>query len=371
MTIKMNRQVYSDHVDAFLVLLRSGLWTEAPDDMSLFPLSDYSWNSVYELARRHSVTGLVYSGMLRLPDDFMPCRNLLLRWVAEVDAIEKRNRLTDAVLARLASWFSSCSVRAVLVKGQGVAAAYAEPGLRECGDIDFFFPDADGWRVALIELQRRGVVLEHHADGAFSFRMGGVEIELHRSLVDVHAPAACRFAERFVRDKGFVARDIVPASGVKVLMPVPVLDLVMQNAHILKHMLGRGIGLRQYCDIAAAYRAYRGMFAHDEYMYACRCMGLARWTTMLHGFLAGPLGADASLLPSVGGNGVSDRLFERVMLTGNFGRGTSRLSGASGYVRKLNTVRSFLGNACFSLSTAPAEALWTFADLVSGQFKKR
>lgn len=47
--------------------------------------------------------------------------------------------------------------------------------------------------------------------------------------------------------------------GLDVRIPSPVLNLLLQSLHILKHALGWGIGLRQLCDMARS--CYK---LHDE-----------------------------------------------------------------------------------------------------------
>ena len=64
---------------ALLSLLRAGLWEQMPDGLSLFPLSEAEWEEVYLLARRQTVTGLVWQGISYLPDEWMPPGKVLVR----------------------------------------------------------------------------------------------------------------------------------------------------------------------------------------------------------------------------------------------------------------------------------------------------
>lgn len=70
-----------------------------------FPLSGESWENIYRMARRQTVTGLVYRGVCHLPDEMLPPEKLLVRWVAEINAIEQRNHRMNAVLAELYEMF--------------------------------------------------------------------------------------------------------------------------------------------------------------------------------------------------------------------------------------------------------------------------
>ena len=142
---------------ALLVLLRSGLWEREPDDLGCFPLSDESWGRLYRLARQQTVTGVVFHGLQHLPDELLPPGPLLLRWAAEVDAIERRNRAVDAAVAELCSKFRANGLEPVLQKGQGVALCYADPALRESGDIDFCFAGSRSFAAAAACVRQMGI----------------------------------------------------------------------------------------------------------------------------------------------------------------------------------------------------------------------
>ena len=75
-----------------LALVRAGLWEREPVETVDLALSDEGWNNVYRLARQQTVTGLAFEGLRHWPERLCPPEPLLLRWAAEADAIERRNR---------------------------------------------------------------------------------------------------------------------------------------------------------------------------------------------------------------------------------------------------------------------------------------
>ena len=89
------------NVSALFVLLRAGLWEKKPDDISLFPLSEDEWTEIFGMARKQTVTGIVYAGICRLPDELMPPSRVLLKWVATIDGIERSNVKMNRTIARL------------------------------------------------------------------------------------------------------------------------------------------------------------------------------------------------------------------------------------------------------------------------------
>ena len=109
--------------NAFFTLLRAGLWGETPDG-SCFPLQEKEWNLLYGQARKQTVEGIVYDGLLLLPDPYFPPRAVLLLWTAGVDALERRNKRMNRVIGEQNRWFEENGIEAWLLKGQGVAACY-------------------------------------------------------------------------------------------------------------------------------------------------------------------------------------------------------------------------------------------------------
>lgn len=261
--------------DAFLVLLRAGLWGKFPENRGLFPLNEEEWERVFAMSRRQSVSGMVFDGICLLPETLQPSPAVFAKWIVIADAIEEFSGRMNAALKDLTGLFVNEGLRPVLQKGQGVAALYPEPSHRECGDIDFYFPERQPLRQAprpgkesplpvadpakvtgetmddkAVELVRRhGVTVTRMPDGSQTYEWHGIDVEHHSAIIDLRSPAAIRLSGELDETREFVPTDI--ADGLRV--PSPALNALMLNSHILKHALGRGIGLRQMCDLAMAY----------------------------------------------------------------------------------------------------------------------
>jgi len=357
---------------AFLTLLRAGLWEREVDDLSLFPLTPDEWADVRKMSHRQTVDGIVYQGLCRLPDRLLPPDDQLLRWVAGADAIERHNATMNDAVGSIFAFFRSGGLRPVLLKGQGVARFYERPSLRECGDIDIYFPHKDDMGLAVSALTRRGLRLSADADGCAHCQWQGVPVELHNRLSDVAAPARRRRLSACEREKGFENFVLPAGGGDEIEMPSPFLNLLLLNTHILKHAIGWGIGVRQLCDLARACHQQGAEVSADEMKREIRRLGLLRWTRMLHAFLTEYLGLPPSSLPFASEPISPAPLLGLVMSGGNFGkdiRPDSATSGCSTFRRKVATAGAFSKNALFSLKYAPGEAVWTFLRLFSGQIK--
>ena len=326
-------------VPVLLSLLRAGLWgASSPFPEGLFPCPAPVWESVYLLSCRQGVCGLAYGGLLLLPPALLPPAPLLARWVAAVDAIERKNRLSASVLSEL---YPKFPVAPVLLKGQGVGRHYGAPHWRECGDIDLYVPCGPSFTASCSVLEGLGACPSVRADGSVSCLWRGIELELHPFPTGLRSPRSRRVLSGLCDLPDSFSRTPLPGvpSG-PVLVPSGELELLLLSAHILKHAVGWGVGLRQLCDMARACHRLCGRYDRASYRCACRR----------------PCPPDALL-------GV-------VLRGGNFGLYAPgrRHPSSPAWRRKLLTSSSFLRNAGFSLRYAPGEAFWIFTGLLKGQF---
>lgn len=371
--MKTSGKKYPDRETACLfALVRAGLWEVEPDDCSLFPLSTEGWERVYGMARRQTVTGLAYRGMCRLPDHLMPPDGLLVRWVAETEAIEQRNRRMNRVLSGLCDKFRTAGLEPVVLKGQGVALMYEQPLLRECGDIDLYFPDKKQQEQATELMRRAGVEVLRHADGSYSYRWDGVEVEHHTRLLDLCNPKLDAYLDELEEVFSYHSVLLASEEGAFIRIPSPTLNVLLLNTHILKHAIGHGIGLRQLCDMARACQLLHVAVDAEVIHTVCRMAGIAEWCRLLHTFLGEYLGLPVASLPSPERMDTARPLLDKVLHDGNFGlhkEGRSH-AVAGGWKRKMETAHAFVENMGFSYRYARNEAFWTFTRLVAGQFRR-
>ena len=232
-------------LDAFFALLRAGLWGTTPDPAFFVSFTGTQWQALLALAQKQAVLGLIYAGVSRLPKELMPDQQLLLRLYGFSEQIRKSNAKIIAVAQEVCSWFEEAGLEPIILKGISVGTFYAEPSLRQPGDIDLFF-HRDYEKVVDI-VQHRGITVELNANHD-KFWYQGVLIELH-------------------------------SQPFRPLYPIPDLDLspvwqetskgryrvlnLKANAllllfHPVKHFMSEGVGLRQVCDWAVFLKYYEG-----------------------------------------------------------------------------------------------------------------
>lgn len=358
---------------AFFSLLMAGLWDTA-DESGAFPsLSHEEWKGIMALSSMQTVTGLTFLGLGTLPEDKMPPLDILAGWTARADAVENQGRKMDSALGSLCSFMQENGIEPVLQKGQGIAAMYSHPSMRECGDIDFWFRDRETMNEADALVKSRGIKVSGEPDGSSCYVWEGIVVEHHSRLLDLYSPFVGRYLRTLVADDCF-RRQRLGGSGAEVLLPSPELNLLMLYAHVLKHAVGKGIGLRQICDAAVACSGYSGSLDRDRFREMCSRAGIVRWCGLLHSFMTEYLGLRPDMLPFEADRDKTRRMAPDILLDivlrgGNFGQYDA--AGAAprrkGFSRKLHTAMAFLRNSRFSLSVAPGEAVAVFFSLLAGQ----
>lgn len=363
----MDRKKTSEPVRAaLLALLRGGLWEQDVKPHSCFPLSRDSWEEVFLLSKQQTVTGVAFRGLHHLPDGMLPPESLLLRWMAAADGIERKNKEMNLALDSLLTLFARHGLHPILQKGQGLASLYAYPLLRECGDIDLYFVDEKEFESASDSIQAQGIRLVRKADGSLLYSWQGIPVEHHIRLIDLYHPPHNTKKTDLIWE--FRRMALSTASDLEVTVPAPSLNLLLQYAHILKHALGRGIGLRQLCDLALSCDRWHTDIMPDVLKGVCRQAGLTKWVSLLHAFLTERLGLAPDRLPYPETAANTQPLLEIIWRGGNFGHQAYRLTRPT-LLHKIQTAEAFRRNISFAFRYAPKEALAIFVNLLKGQIR--
>ena len=303
---------------SFFALLRAGLWNREPES-DCFPLSPEVWKRVYMLACKQTVEGIVYDGVMRLPEHYFPPRDLLLKWVVRVDSIEERNRQMNKAVGELFELFTKNHITAFLVKGQGVAACYEEPLHRMCGDIDCFFPDKQHFERAAGLIAANGINVDKQAKFSKVYSWRGFWVEHHSRLLDIDDPLRIPYLRRLLRQEYAYAGRLTLHEQ-PILLPSPLLTHLSVNAHILKHLLTSGLGVRQLCDSARICCAYHPEIEAGSLKKVYGKSGIYRWMLLLNSLLVNHLGMPEAYLPfPVAPSQKADWMMKDILQSGNFG----------------------------------------------------
>lgn len=244
--------------EQFLELLRAGLWGHEADT-SLFADKDTDWDAILETAKAQTVIAIVFDGMETLPSELRPQRKLFLEWYSLVLQIERTNELMDNVITEVFGTLSNNGINPILMKGHGMAANYLKPDHRQCGDIDIFTGTTDHER-ADETFKELGAAEERSSSEKHSiFEISGIHVENHIHTQIFENPVLDRRYK--ILEKEYLCSDYhndIDIKGYKVAIPPVEFNIVFTLAHIVRHLMTSGIGIRQLCDLTMLMHESQG-----------------------------------------------------------------------------------------------------------------
>ena len=217
---------------------------EIPDS-----LKEADWKELYAIAKKQCLVGVLFDGIKKLPVEHVEMeKELLLRWMAESQMLEKANvRLNDAAI-HVSEWFRKKGFRTCILKGQGNALMYPNPYSRTPGDIDIWVEGEDKRVISFVRsISPHEKACYHHIEFP-SYK--GVEVEVHYRpsflLCFWHNRKLQKYYER-VKEEQFSHRVMLGEQG-EIAIPTVEFNLIFQLTHIYAHLMNEGIGLRQLLD---------------------------------------------------------------------------------------------------------------------------
>ena len=252
----------------FLALLRTVV-TDEP--FTVVPTKD-DWTTLYRMAWKQSMGGVLFAAVTQLPEEQLPPIDLKMQWMGDAETIRGLNKLLNDEAARLTKLFADEGRRSAILKGQANARLYPDALTRQPGDIDIW---VEGGRERVIALLRkvglvgdeplqlvdrpgRATASYHHVH--LPENEQGVVVEVHfRPSSGNYNPFTNRRLQRWLEEeiKNSTAVQTTPpvgtppdSGGEENTFNVPTMRfaLMMQLAHIQRHFLAGGIGLRHVMD---------------------------------------------------------------------------------------------------------------------------
>ena len=212
-------------------------------------LKEVDWKELYAIAKKQCLVGVLFDGIKKLPAEHVEMeKELLLRWMAESQMLEKANvRLNDAAI-QVSEWFLKKGFRTCILKGQGNALMYPNPYSRTPGDIDIWVEGEDKRVISFVRsISPHEKACYHHIEFP-SYK--GVEVEVHYRpsflLCFWNNRKLQKYYER-VKEEQFSHRVMLGEQG-EIAIPTMEFNLIFQLTHIFSHLMNEGIGLRQLVD---------------------------------------------------------------------------------------------------------------------------
>lgn len=241
-------------MNLFFELIQVSVGTR--DKMSRVP-DVHEWETLLELARQHTLVGVMLDGIERLPEDQRPDLDLKLEWIGEAMVIEEENKVKNRQTEKLVKILKKDGYNGVVLKGQGLAQLYPKPLRRMSGDIDFW-----------ITSHSRDEVVKYLNGKGFNSRVvyhnmplpcfKGTEVEIHFTPSWMNNYFINRRLQQWFGDMSAKTREVTLTTGERIPVPSDTFNAVFVLQHIYRHLFGSGIGLRQLMDYFYVLRQVSG-----------------------------------------------------------------------------------------------------------------
>jgi hypothetical protein len=259
-------------VQRLLELVNAALRETTPDESLFTDTGETDWIELFELSIEQGVMVLSFKGAMQLPKELQPPLALKLRWIASVEAVEKRYRHQLKTAEELSSLFRENNIRMMLFKGIALSRLYPLPHSREFGDLDIFLCGKAKEGDALLEQISGEKCGSSKKNNNYTFR--GLLIENHYSFL--YHDYYKRFYNSEVLEKhllmmlteaGIIGeKDPVGycSKGGTLLFPPPEFNALHVTLHLLSHLPSK-IVLRHLCDLVVLFKAYKGKIDFSLY----------------------------------------------------------------------------------------------------------
>ena len=326
--------------------------------------TETEWHALYETCQKQSVTGVAFEALECLSEQRQkPPLDLLYQWIGDAEQIKQQNLTVNRRCVEISRMFAEAGFNTCILKGQGNARMYANPLARTPGDIDVWVSGlTDNTDDSLLER------VDKFVHSKFPEIKGGrmhiefpvfddVIVEVHYIPRYMYAPWHNKRLQAFFMEKAEEQfRNQVTLEGVEGVCAVPTVEfnLVQQLSHMMSHVMGEGIGLRQFIDYYYVLRQFRDESL--EFRVRLREMGLLKFAQGVMWIEKELLGLEDEYLIVEPSERIGHAIQQTIEEGGNFGHHSS-----------LNTLRhqSLVGRAIGGAKQSfrairyfPTEAAW-------------
>ena len=256
------------------------------------------WQQLYGLLSKHTLLGIGYVAIQKLPREQWPPKMLVLKWTSVATAILHQNKTLNEECKSLCEEFRHDGVASVVIKGQSNLENYPEElrWYRTPGDIDLWCQARNGVEIGevvngeVVKSELYGIdgvieyckqyercrgrdipwhrVLYYHCELNSD---NGIAIEPHYRISYLHSPIRNHRLQKWFKNQFDVCLQNKCQLGFPVLTSS--VNVVYQLVHLYRHVFEGGIGLRQLMDYYFALRVW-----HNDVMECKDLQSQGMWS---------------------------------------------------------------------------------------------
>jgi len=208
------------------------------------PISAKRWEQLFAESEKQSLSGVMLSGIEKLPMHQMPPHCLLLEWIGTANYIEMVNTQQCDQIREISETFNKVGIRTCLLKGQSAASLYPNSYRRQSGDIDLWVDC--GRRNAIKYCQEKWGTDHIDVKNLIVKSIPNVYLEVHFMPSIFYNPLTGRKFRKWYGQQ--METQFSNRSEKGFCMPTIEFSLVYCLIHIYRHQFDEGIGLRQLMD---------------------------------------------------------------------------------------------------------------------------
>ncbi|MDM8145792.1 nucleotidyltransferase family protein [Bacteroides eggerthii] len=330
-------------------------------------LKENEWTTIYELAKKQTLTGILLDGIKKLPKEQCPPKPILLQWFTHVEKIRKKNQELNQLAIKVSQKFQKDGFKTVILKGQGNALLYPDPFVRTPGDIDIWL---SGSRKDIIKYVRKYCpheeIVYHHAEFPV---MKGCDIEVHFTPSWMNNFFKNQRLQKIfceIKEKQFSNEVNLPDCSGNICIPTSGFNRMYILLHIYRHLFEEGIGLRQLVDYYYVLKQDCPKEEKDNSSKWIRELGMQRFCSAVMYIMQEILGLEKEYLIYPPSKKEGLFLLDEIMRAGNFGKYDDRIirqiqeSHGHKYFRKIKRNIRFIKSYPDEVIWNPVFRLWQF-----------
>lgn len=308
-----------------LELIKVAIWPQYRVRADGFDTCD--WNQLLKLSEVQTIVGLTFLGIQRINEKYPDCKldfETLIEWTVRVEMQKGTYKSHVKALKKINASLNRANINHVFMKGLICGARYQEPSLRLCGDIDYVVGQEDYKRTMEV-MDAIGSVdndFVHDLHGmAF---VDGVTIEPHYKVQNYQNRGHNKAMQRMFEETFPGRLEYIEIEDESVPVFPKVFEGVILISHMVKHVYGEGLGLRQVIDYALFLQQEYKNINKEEYVVCLRQMSMVRAHRIFVRICEEYLGLSTDICRlqyTEKEKTFAFKLMEDIMRVGNFGRG--------------------------------------------------
>ena len=307
------------------------------------------WSLMFKMARQQAMLGVLYEGILRLPEGQRPQENILGLWKKLAELIAEKYHKHEEQAKELEKVLERMGLHGCILKGTGLSRLYPVPERRMCGDIDLWIK---GTHEEIIDAFRkeghplRDVIYQESKVDIFK----DTEVEVHFHASKMYCPSSNEKLQKYLEENSPISDNAF------LTYPSTKFNAVYCMSHMFHHYLEGGIGMRQMLDYYYILKNLDPSLKETVYK-DLEYLGMARFTGAVMDVLCFNFGLEKEYLLCEPDEKNGKKLTSDIIGMGNFGILDKRNytpKGESSLARFIRKNKRILSN----LRYYPKEVIW-------------